>query len=126
MARHTAVVVDRFPVWLEAVQAVVCVAGFELVEVTRKPDDALRLVSAMQPELHVVGTEAFAYEAEALAHIRRARERAPRVHVLVISANGEVGSIRAALEAGAFAYVLKSADADDLRAAIRQATEHTI
>lgn len=126
MVRRTAVIVDRYPVWLDAISAVVSLAGFEHVEGTRRQEDALRLVHATQPELHVVGTEVFSVEAEAAAHVRRARERAPRVNVLVLSPNADPGAISAVLDAGAFAYVLKSADPDDLMAAIRQASEHTI
>jgi DNA-binding NarL/FixJ family response regulator len=120
------VVLDRYPVWLDAIGAVVTGSGFEQVEMTTKPDVALRLVQSTQPGLHVVGADAFAVEAEALAHLRRARERAPQVNVLVISGNAEPARIDAAFDAGAFAYVLKTADPEDLSAAIRQATDHTL
>ena len=123
---RTAVVLDRYPVWLDAIAAVVTGAGFEQVEATTKPDVALRLVQSDQPELHVVGAETFAVEAEALAHLQRARERAPRVNVLVLSANPDPACVRAAFDAGAFAYVLKTADPEDLSAAIRQASDHTL
>jgi DNA-binding NarL/FixJ family response regulator len=124
--RRTAIVLDRYPVWLDAIEFVVAGEGFERTEVTTDPDVALGLVETLQPELHIVGTEAFSVEIEALAHIRRVRERAQHLNVIVLSPNAEPGRVNAILAAGAFAYVLKSAEADDLAAAIRQTSAHTL
>lgn len=126
MARHTAVVLDRFPLWLEAVEAVVTSGGFDAVESTRSPDEALGLLETRQPKLHVVGFDTFAVEIEGLAHLKRARDRAADVNILVLSSDADPTHIDAALQAGAFAYVLKTAEPDDFAAAIRQAFERTM
>jgi DNA-binding NarL/FixJ family response regulator len=126
VARHTAVVLDRFPLWLEAVEVVVMSGGFDAVESTRSPDEALRLLQTRQPELHVVGFDTSTVEIEGLAYLKRARDRAADVNILVLSSDADPTHIDAALRAGAYAYVLKTAEPDDLAAAIRQAFEHTM
>ena len=55
-----------------------------------------------------------------------ARERAPELKVIVLSALAGSQHVDAALAAGADAYVVKTAHADDLASAIRQAFDHSI
>jgi DNA-binding NarL/FixJ family response regulator len=126
VARQTAVLLDRFPLWLDAVEVVVATVGFDAVERTRTPDEALRLLQIRQPELHVVGFDVFSLQAEALSYVEQARERAPSVNILVLSTDSNPAHIDATLSTGAFAYVLKTAEPDDLAAAIRQAFEHSL
>jgi DNA-binding NarL/FixJ family response regulator len=58
--------------------------------------------------------------------IREATERAPDVKPIVLSTAVEPARIDAAFAAGAVAYVLKTAQQDDIRVAIRQAFEHSV
>jgi DNA-binding NarL/FixJ family response regulator len=60
------------------------------------------------------------------AVIREASERAPGVKPIVLSSAVEPARIDAAFAAGAVAYVLKTAQQDDIRVAIRQAFEHSV
>jgi len=126
VAEQSAVVLDRFPLWLEAVEAVVAACGFHAVESTRGPDEALGLLHALRPELHVVGLDTFGVRDEGLAYLSKVSGLAPQANIVVLSPDTDPASIDAALEAGAFAYVFKTAEADDLAAAIRQAFEYTM
>jgi DNA-binding NarL/FixJ family response regulator len=126
VVRHTAVVYDRFPLWLEAIEGVLRGEGFDPVATTRDADEALELVQAGEPLVFVVGAEADSLEAEALVHVRRACEQSPGVKVVVLAPEPDAVSIGAAHKAGAFAYVLKTADPNDFAAAIRQTAEHTL
>jgi DNA-binding NarL/FixJ family response regulator len=63
---------------------------------------------------------------DGIALVRQAREKAPGSKAIVISMHHDPAHIDAALEAGAVAYVVKTAQADDIAAAIRQAFTHSI
>jgi DNA-binding NarL/FixJ family response regulator len=86
---------------------------------------ALDLVTAHVPDLFV--TEVVRDEGgDAFEVIREARERAPSVRVLVLSGTDDTDFVRSALAAGALAYVLKTADPEDVAFAVRHAFEPSI
>ena len=81
-------------------------------------DQALRLLSALDRkpdlailDLHVAGQDP-------LAGLSRFREEAAAVPVVVVSADEHPSTIHACIEMGAFSYVPKSADVQELTAAI--------
>ena len=55
------------------------------------------------------------------ATLREARQRLPELRAVVLSMSTDSNEIDAAFQAGASAYVLKSAHPDDLASAVRQA-----
>jgi NarL family two-component system response regulator LiaR len=59
---------------------------------------------------------------ELAATTTQLRARFPGVHVVVLTAAGDAGAVRAAVEAGAGACLLTSAGADDLTEAVRGVT----
>ncbi len=113
---RTAVVLDRFPLWLDAVEQVLRRVGLDVVGKVTDPATALRLIEARQPEVLVAEVED-----EAGVHIvRQACQRAPTLKAIALSRVDAVEHVDATFAAGAVAYVLKTADPDDLAVAVRQ------
>ncbi len=122
----TAVLLDRHPLWHEAVEHVLQRIGVRVVGKTTSPAEALELIELEQPNVFVTGVSMPEGEIDGLQCLRRARESVPHLRAVVLSMCSEQERVDAALEAGAFAYVIKSAHPDDLAAAIRQAFEHSV
>ena len=78
--------------------------------------------------LHATPYDAVLLEIDAddhdLAMLRRLRKQAPELAVLVFAAQPTVASTVAAMRAGAFDVLRKTAGADELRAAVNRAVEH--
>jgi DNA-binding NarL/FixJ family response regulator len=123
---RTAVLLDQHPLWLDAVEAVLHRIGVEVKGKATSPQHALALVEEHRPSLLVTGLEMDEGEMDGLECLALARERVPSLKVIVLSAYAEAQYVDAALAAGAEAYVLKTAHADDLASAIRQAFDHSI
>ncbi len=117
----TAVLLDPYPLWLEALEQVLARNNVEVVGRTTDPARAVSLVEELQPSVLVAepGTDN-------LGAIREACERAPGLKAIVLSSTTDPAHIDAAFAAGAVAYVLKTAHQDDIRVAIRQAFEHSV
>ena len=118
---RTAVLLDPYPLWLDAVESVLSRNGVTVVGRTTDPQQALVLVEELRPAVLVAepGTEG-------LSAIREACERCTGLKAIVLSATTEPAHIQAAFAAGAVAYVLKTAHPDDVGVAIRQAFEHSV
>ena len=122
--RRSAVLVDEHPLWLDAVEPVVTGVGVDVVEKLTNPEAAIAAVEHHKPDLLVTEVE-FA-GGDGLRCMRRAREVAPNLKVIVLSSRTDAESIRGSLLAGAVAYVVKTADERDLASAIRQAFDHSV
>jgi len=61
-----------------------------------------------------------------LTCLREARERVPGLKIVVLASGDDPRRIDAAFAAGAVAFVIKTAQPEDLSAAVRQAFEHSI
>ena len=125
-ASHSAVILDRQPLWLEAVELVLGRINVRVVGKATSPGKALEMVEAQRPDIFVTGIEMDAGEMDGIQCIARARELAPALRAVVLSAHTETEYIDAALDVGAVAYVVKSAHPDDLASAIRQAFQHSV
>jgi len=123
---RTAVLLDRHPLWLEAVHRVLDRLQVTIVGKTTSPTDALRLIERHQPSLFVTGISMNEGEIDGLACVRLARQGAPRVRPIVLSMHCDAAHVDEALAAGAVAYVYKSAHPDDLASAVRQVFEHSV
>jgi DNA-binding NarL/FixJ family response regulator len=120
VASQTAVILDKHPLWLEAVEQVLARVDVEVVGKATTPTRALELVDALTPELFVTGVHMGEGEMDGITCISRARERSPELRAVVLSSETSTDYIDRALEVGAVAYVFKSAYPDDLASAIRQ------
>ena len=125
-AGHAAVILDRQPLWLEAVELVLGRINVRVVGKATAPEKALELIEEQRPDIFVTGIEMDAGEMDGIDCIARARELVPSLRAVVLSAHTETEWIDAALDAGAVAYVVKSAHPDDLASAIRQAFQHSV
>jgi DNA-binding NarL/FixJ family response regulator len=125
-AVRSAVVLDPFPLWLEAVEHVLRRIDFDVVGKTTSASEAVALVESFAADLLVAEIKTREVELDGLACIRRARERVPLLKVIMLSLYGSPEYIEAAFEAGASAYVLKTAEAEDFATTVRQSFEQSI
>jgi len=123
---RTAVLLDRHPLWLEAVDHVLSRLDVLILGKTTSSTSALQLLEHHKPQIFITGITMRDGEPDGLACIRRARERVPHLRAVVLSMSDDPAHIEDALAAGAVAYVLKSAHPDDLASAVRQAFDHSV
>jgi DNA-binding NarL/FixJ family response regulator len=118
---HTAVLLDRQPLWLEAVEGILARIEVHVSGKSTAPSRALELIAKHRPDLFLTGIEMNDGEMDGIACIAHARERIPDLRVVVVSSLTGPEHIDRALAAGASAYVVKTAHPDDLATAVRQA-----
>ena len=123
---RTALVLDRHPLWLDAVDAVLDRLGIAAVGKTTSPERALGLVTTQRPDLLVTGVAMADGELDGIACIAKARELHAGLRAVVLADAADGAVMDAAFSAGACAYVLKSAHPDDLASAIRQAFDQSV
>jgi DNA-binding NarL/FixJ family response regulator len=123
---RTTVLVDEHPLWLETVKRVVEEVGVTVVGKANRSSEALPVIVEQAPDLLITGIRMPEGEMDGIALVRETRSRAPETKAIVLSMYRDRAHVEAAFEAGAFAYVLKSANPDDLRSAIRQAFEPSV
>jgi DNA-binding NarL/FixJ family response regulator len=111
------VLLDPYPLWIEAVEDVLSRAEIEVVGKTTDAAIAATLVEAEQPDVLVAD---IGIDDATIEQVRRVRERVPGMSVIAVSSSERPEHIEAAFAAGASAYVLKSAHPDDLTSAVRQ------
>jgi DNA-binding NarL/FixJ family response regulator len=125
-SRRTAIILDRHPLWMAAVERVLSGLNVDVVAKTTSPETALELVDEHKPELLITEIDTDDDTTDGITCLARARERNPRLSAIVLSRHTDSQHIEEALAAGASAYVTKTAQREDLAAAVRQAFEHTI
>jgi DNA-binding NarL/FixJ family response regulator len=125
-AARTAILLDPHPLWLDVVEHVLARVGVEVRGTAMEPEEAHELVAEHNPDLFVVEPNAYAGRIDTVDAIRVARERAPSVRIIVLSSIADPEQIDRALSAGVVAYVVKTAQSDDLASTVRQAFEHSI
>jgi DNA-binding NarL/FixJ family response regulator len=124
--RRTALLVDQHPLWLDTVEHVIARADVDVVAKVTSTATAVDLLARTHLDLLVTGIKMPATELDGIELVRRARELAPGIKTIVLSMYEDGEHIDAAFEAGADAYVLKTAHPDDLTSAVRQAFTHSI
>jgi DNA-binding NarL/FixJ family response regulator len=123
---RTAVLVDEHPLWLDTIEQVVKAVQMRVLAKETRASAALEVLGQETPDLLLTGIRMPDGEINGIELVRQACERSPGMKVIVLSMYEDRALVEAAFAAGAFAYVLKSADPDDLRAAIRQAFEPSV
>ena len=123
----TTVVLDRDPIWSQAVEQVLERLHINVVGKASSPERALALIAERKPDLLIAEIETGDSEIDGIACLRQARARAPDLKTIVFSRSDDREQILAAFSAGALAYVHKKTHPDDLAMAIRQLFfEHSI
>jgi DNA-binding NarL/FixJ family response regulator len=123
---RSAVLLDQQPLWLEAVERVLERSDVTIVGKANAPKPALELIQRHRPDIFVTGIEMDEGEMDGITCIKQARELVPALRAIVLSSYTSTEYIDKALDAGAVAYVMKSAHPDDLASAIRQAFDHSV
>ncbi|WP_245677842.1 response regulator [Nocardia acidivorans] len=110
-------VVDDHPIWREGVARDLAEAGFDVLATADGVAAAARRAAAVQPDVVLMDMQLpDGNGADATAEVLRA---SPRTRVLVLSASAERDDVLDAIKAGAIGYLVKSASAAELVAAVR-------
>ena len=123
---QTAVLLDEHPLWLDAVETVLHRLGVQVVGKATSPKEALAFVEEAKPDLLLAELPSSNGSMGGAGLLVRAREIVPHLKAIVLSAHGESERIDSALKAGAAAYVVKTAHAEDLASAVRQSFDHSV
>jgi DNA-binding NarL/FixJ family response regulator len=124
--KRTAVLLDAHPLWVQALEQVLARVDVTVVGSAATPQDALDLLERHEPDLLIAELEPEDGDENAFECVRAATERFPDLRVLVLSAQDDPGRIAQSFAAGASAYVVKTAQPEDLCAAVRQSFEHSV
>jgi DNA-binding NarL/FixJ family response regulator len=122
---RTVVLYDPFPLWLEAVEKAVGGAGLTIRAKTTDFADARTFIDEYEPDLLIAELLDANDNADA-TWISDALARHPKLKVVVLSRSNDPADRDAAFGAGAAAFVLKSAQPEDIVLAARQVFEPTV
>ena len=95
--------------------------GFEIVAEAETGDEALRLIEQLQPDVAVLDIQMPGRSG--IEVVKAVREKNLSVGLLILTSYDDDPFIMAALEAGVNGYVLKTADAEDIVAAVHDVYE---
>ena len=123
---RTAVLFDQHPLWVDALEPVLRGIGVDVVGKATTREHALALVAEKQPDLFVAEISCREGLAAGLACLTQARERSSRSKVIVLGASATTNDIDAAFAAGATAYIVKTAQPEDIASTIRQAFDNSV
>ena len=110
------VVADDHPLYRQGIVRALEAAGGIVVGEAGDGVDALELIAAHRPDVAVVDVSMPALDG--IDVVERLAAHGPDVPVVLLSAFGDEPLVRSGLLAGAAAYVLKSADRDDILATV--------
>ncbi len=122
--KRSAVILDRHPLWLDALDRLLGNVGFVVVGRATDGDEALELIGAHAPDVFIAGINAAS--TEQVAVVRKARQSHADLKCVVVADSAEVEAIEAAFAAGASVYCIRTAEEGDFASAIRQAFERSI
>jgi DNA-binding NarL/FixJ family response regulator len=122
----TAVILDRHPLWLDALERLLDRVGVTVVGTTTSPAEALDLIEETRPTVFITEFDSLEQSAEGVSSLRRVSANNPGVHSVVLSTQDDPASIEAAFAAGASVYCVKTAEPEDLASAIRQAFNSSV
>jgi DNA-binding NarL/FixJ family response regulator len=118
---NTAVLLDRHPLWLDALEGLLEKAGVKVVGKSTSPVEALSLVEETRPTVLVTEYDSLEQSTDGLGTLQQLSAHDTNVHIVVLGTYDDAARIDAAFAAGASVYCVKTAQPDDLASAIRQA-----
>jgi DNA-binding NarL/FixJ family response regulator len=121
---RNAVILDRQPLWLDALDRLVAGVGIEVVGRATNGEEAIALVQERTPDIFIAGINASSVEQ--VACVRRAQQSNPVMKCVVVAETADLEAVNAAFAAGATVYCLKTAEQEDLISAIHQAFERSV
>jgi DNA-binding NarL/FixJ family response regulator len=122
--QKSAVLLDRHPLWLDAMDNLVAEEGIEVVGRATDGDEAVALIEEHRPDMFIAGVDA--KRGEDIACVRSASRAHPELRSIVMADDADPDAIEAAFAAGASVYCVKVAEQRDLASAIRQAFDRSI
>jgi DNA-binding NarL/FixJ family response regulator len=123
---QTAVILDRHPLWLEALEQLLGRVGVTVLGKTTSPSEALDLIDELRPTVFITEYDSIDQSEGGIASLQRAATNNPNVHSVVLSTEDDPAHIEAAFANGASVYCVKTAEPEDLASAIRQAFHSSI
>lgn len=122
----SAVAIDAYPLWLEAVEAVLRGLGIATVGKATSPSEGLRLIAEHSPEIVVTDIDFGPDVIGGTPYLQDVVDARSDMKVIVLSTHVEASVVHDVITAGATAYAAKHVHPDDLASAIRQVFEHSI
>src|SRR4051794_14588085 len=111
------VLVDDHPLFLEALGRQLTAEGIEVAGTTTRAEEAVELTGSARPDIVLLDLRMPGMDG--LDALQKLREEHPEVKVVILSGENDAGRIDRALAAGAAAFVVKTASADDIAHALR-------
>jgi DNA-binding NarL/FixJ family response regulator len=118
MTEPSVLIVDDHPMWRDAVARDLAERGFPVAGTAADGPAAVRIAPACRPDVVLMDLNLGA--TSGVAAIREILRLLPDTRVLVLSASGEQTDVLDAVKAGALGYLVKSASAEELAAAVRR------
>src|SRR5262245_8790446 len=122
--QKSAVLLDRHPLWLDAMGKLVASEGIDVVGRATDGDEAISMIQEHRPDVFIAGLDT--RRSDYLACVRAASRAHPDLRSVVVADDDDPEAIASAFAAGASVYCVKSAEQEDLASAIRQAFERSI
>jgi two-component system, NarL family, response regulator LiaR len=123
---RTAVIFDRYPLVLRAMETHLRTAGLKVVARAAAPERALALLVEHEPDLFVAGMSTPAGSMDGVELLRQAHDVCPSVKVIGFADGRDDNRVEEAFAAGASAFLSESARAVDVAFAVRQTYEPSI
>jgi len=114
-------VIDDHSIFRDGVKRALSLEGdFKVIGEGESADDAIALCEALRPDVMIIDLKMPGGGIKAVTEIHR---RHANVGLIVVTAQDDHGSVRAALAAGARGYILKGCNAHELIDSIRMVAE---
>jgi DNA-binding NarL/FixJ family response regulator len=117
----TFVLADRHPIVRHGLKVVLeSRAGWTVVGEASNAPETLALLGSLQPDVLILD---ILLELDGSEVVQHAKEQSPQTRLLIFSMQASDASVRATLNRGAMAYVLKEAEADEILHAVGEVLE---
>jgi DNA-binding NarL/FixJ family response regulator len=114
-----ALVVDELRWWTEGVHVVLRNLDIDVVRELTTPTEALAVLDEVRPDILVTSIDSAPPEPSLKSYLTKVFEAVPALRVVVVSHREDRRHVKAALDAGAAAYVMRRAHPGDFTTAIR-------
>jgi DNA-binding NarL/FixJ family response regulator len=111
---------------VETVRQLTQRAGIAVVGATTSPEQAMETLSKRRPTLFILGLERESLPPNVVDDLLRTASDVAGLRTLVVGNDDDPEFVDRCFGSGAYAYVLKTVNPEDLSAAIRQAVRRTI